>query len=485
MRIGEGFLIALALVGLAIALRPRSSRARLVFAVISLLALAAHLVLEGARWQLAFPYCLIVLELLWTAGQAMGYLKEFRISRVGRGFLLALTTLPLALAAFVAQALPVFSLPKPTGSLAVGTRYVYLTDSQRNDPFRSDKPLKRELAVRVFYPARPDESKPFTTYYHGSSQLLKAMASFYGMPNFAFSHLRLVRSHSKENLQALDVAEKFPVVLFSHGAGASMETAVSLCEDLASHGYVVMSIDHPYASAATEFPDRIVTAREATTDFKTPEPAEPITRIMADDAQFVIDSLSGDWTKLFRAEMDREKIGVIGHSVGGAVAYDLAFREPRVKAAVNLDGVVYVAPKTVKNSSAFLMIANDRYHVQAIEKGKPLTESPAPGSDRETLAAYERAVRNARILRQALHASGNFYTILGSDHMKFTDLGLFVGSRWLRELLQIRGDTSPARCLTISQALAVTFFDQRFKRAKGERKPNPSIAFPELKRIVL
>lgn len=482
MRIGEGLLIALALVGFSIVLLPRSSRVRWVFAVVSVLALAAQFILESARWQLIFPYGLVALESLWAVGQAVGFLKESKLSRVRRVFLLALTTLPLTLAAFLAQALPVFSLPEPTGAHIVGTRYAYLTDSQRNDPFRSDKVIKRELAIRVFYPAQPDESKPFSAYFHGSSRLLEAMASFYGMPSFAFSHLRLVRSHSKENLKALDLGEKFPVVLFSHGAGASLETEVSLCEDLASQGYVVLAVDHLYASAATEFPDRIVRAREATMDFKTPEPAEPITKIMADDDKFVIDSLSGDWTKPFRAEMDREKVGIVGHSVGGAVAYDLAFREPRVKAAINLDGVVYVAPKA-QESSAFLMLANDRYHIQAIKRGKPLMEPPAPGSDRETLAAFTRATRNARTLRQNLQGSGNLYTITGSDHMKFTDLGLFIGNRWLREMLQIRGDASPARCLTITQALVIAFFDQRLKSGTGNRMDNLSVTFPELNKV--
>ena len=69
-----------------------------------------------------------------------------------------------------------------------------------------------------------------------------------------------------------------------------MEVETSQSEDLASHGYIVVDIDHPYVSAATVFPDRIVTAQEATTNFDTPEPAEPITQIMADDGKFVIRS---------------------------------------------------------------------------------------------------------------------------------------------------------------------------------------------------
>ena len=98
------------------------------------------------------------------------------------------------------------------------------------------------------------------------------------MPGFLFDHLQLVRTHSKEDLEFSDYQPSYPVVLFSHGAGTTMEVATSQCEDLANHGYVVAAVDHTYVSAATDLDGRLVTAREATKNFDTPEPAEPITQ---------------------------------------------------------------------------------------------------------------------------------------------------------------------------------------------------------------
>ncbi len=102
-------------------------------------------------------------------------------------------------------------------------------------------------------------------------------------------------------------------------------------KDLASHGYIVVAIDHTYVSAATVFPDRIVSQKEATTNFTIAEPAEIITQIMADDSKFVIEQLGeineGKINSIFKGKLDLDLIGALGHSVGGAVAYNLAINQ--------------------------------------------------------------------------------------------------------------------------------------------------------------
>jgi dienelactone hydrolase len=292
------------------------------------------------------------------------------------------------------------------------------------------------------------------------------------------------------------------VILFFHGAGTTMEVQTSQSEDLASHGYIVVAIDHTYVSAATVFPDRIVSHKEATTDFDTPEPAEIITQIMADDARFVMDELEkGNDGKLdtpFRGKLNLDRIGAIGHSVGGAVAYDLAMHDDRVKAGIDLDGVVYVTPKgDPKNRAPFFLLASDEYH-QTIQNRRPLMKKfealdeveqkitiEIYGSKDVYDEAYIRAERNILGLIEVLKTSGKLFTIEGSDHMKFTDIGLFIGVRQLRELIGIGGETDPGRCLEITKALTLSFFDQHLK---GEAKdPWESLIkkYPELKTVNL
>jgi hypothetical protein len=88
-------------------------------------------------------------------------------------------------------------------------------------------------------------------------------------------------------------------------------------------------------------------------------------------------------------------------------------------------------------------------------------------------------------LTEALQPSGNLFTIQGSDHMKFTDIGLFIALPQLRELIGIGGETPPARCLEITSALTLAFFDQHL-RGKGNPSLNALIPeYPELKKFPL
>jgi predicted dienelactone hydrolase len=335
-------------------------------------------IFDGFRYQMAFAYVFVILLVPYAIVKASGKFPDVKIPKAFKITAASLSFVLLSLTSFLAYALPVFTLPKPTGSYAVGTRYFDLVDASRTDPFVDKSPRKRELMVKVCYPAKDDDSKLFSRYFHNSPKLLRAWAAFYHVPSFMFSHLRLVKTHSKESLELSEQQSSYPVVLFSHGAGTTMEIETSQSEDLASHGYIVVDIDHTYVSAATAFPDRIVMAQEATTNFDTPEPAAPITQIMADDDKFVIEKLDelnkGNLDPGFTGKLNLDEIGVIGHSVGGAVAYNMAINDSRVKAAIDLDGTVYITPKNPKDIAPFLMLANDRSHVQAVEKRECLME---------------------------------------------------------------------------------------------------------------
>ena len=501
MRIFEIALIVVNLLSLLLSYRKPSKAVWLSIAGINFLALLIHGGVEGFRYQMAFSYAFVSLLAVYALARASGKYLKVRVPKAFKVVTISVSFVLFALTAILAYAFPVFTLQKPTGDYAVGVRYLPLIDENRPDPFLDKSKKRRELMVKLYYPAKRDDAKPFSQYFHGSTRFLRAFAAFYQMPRFMFDHFNLIKTNSKDDLALSNKQPRFPVVLFSHGAGATMEVETSQSEDLASHGYIVADIDHTYVSAATDFPDRIVTAQEATTNFDTPEPAEPITQIMADDDKFVLEKLGemnkGGIAPAFKGKLNLNEIGVIGHSVGGAVAYNMAINDSRVKAAIDLDGAVYIAPKDSKNIAPFLMLANDKYHVQAIENRESLMKkfdsTPESrqemrdiyGSKKGYEDAYKKARRNMRGLADVLKASGNLYTIEGSDHMKFTDIGLFIGNKWLRELLQISGETDPARCLEITQAVTVAFFDHHLKGQSPDALMYLVKTYPELKKVHL
>ena len=493
MRPFEILLVVIGFLALLLSFRNRTKAVWLGVAVVSLLGLLIHALAEGLRWQMAFSYILAVLLVPYALTRGSSKRSESRIRRAAKVIAIAVSSASLALTAFLAYALPVFTILRPTGNHAVGVNYFHLVDERRTDPFLDRSTQKRELMVKVYYPGRHDASKPPSRYLGGSARLTRALAAFYQMPGFIFDHLTLVRTHSKGDLEISEEQPRFPVILFSHGAGTTMEFQTSQSQDLASHGYIVVAIDHTFVSAATAFPGRIVTAREATTDFDTPEPAEPITQIMADDGAFVLNELAemnqARKGSPFNARLDLDRIGVIGHSVGGATAYNMAINDRRVKAAINLDGTVYVTPKGSRDIAPFLMLANDKYHVQAVEKRESLMKKQNMrdmyGSKKEYDVQLNKAQRNIVGLAKVLRESGTLYTIEGSDHMKLTDIGLFIDSRWLRELLQISGRTDPEKCLAITQALTVAFFDQHLKGQPEDLLESLTARYPRLRKANL
>ncbi|HEY0603176.1 MAG TPA: alpha/beta fold hydrolase [Herpetosiphonaceae bacterium] len=503
MRTFEIVLLLVNLLALVLSFKKQSQRVWLAVVVVNLFVFLIHGLYEGLRYQMAFSYLLVIILAVYRLVTIGGRFSKVRppkaltISAGGVALVLLVAT------ALLAYALPVFTLPTPTGRYAVGIQYVHLVDEKRADPFLDTSAQKRELMVKVYYPATNDDAKPFAPYFHGSRALIRLFTAHYGLPAFVFDHLSLVRTHSKADLQISDAQPSYPVVLFSHGAGTTMEVQTSQSEDLASHGYIVVAIDHTYASVGTVFPDRIVSEREATTDFKAADPAEIITQIMADDARFVIDRLGdmnqGQLGAMFQGKIDLQQIGAIGHSVGGAVAYNLALNEPGIKAAVDLDGIVFITPRGKPEAMApLLMLANDQYHIQAIRERRSLMSKledlPAEeqaimravyGSEEAYVEAYNPAQQHSIGLGEVLKASGNLFTIAGSDHMKFTDIGLFIGVRQLRELIGIRGATDPATCLEITQAVTLAFFDQQLQGSAQDSLASLAERYPELQHVDL
>jgi predicted dienelactone hydrolase len=502
MRTFEIVLILVNFLTIFLSFKKKSKVVRIGVAGINLSLLLIHCIFEGFRYQMIFSYIFVILFVIYTLVKTRNKFFETKTPKVLKVIAIGLSFVLLISTSFLAYALPVFKLPKPTGSYDVGIEYIHLVDEERNDPFLDKSTKKRELMVKVYYPANKDDSKPFSSYFHNSPKLIRAFAEGYNMPGFIFSHLNLVKTNSKDDLNISDKEKSYPVVLFSHGAGTTMEVQTSQCEDLASNGYIVVAIDHTYVSWATEFPHRIISAKEATTDFKTADPAEIITQIMADDSKFVIKSLNeineGKIESIFKEKLNLDKIGAIGHSVGGAVAYNLAINDSRVKAAIDLDGIVFVTPKGDKDMAPFLMLANDKYHIQGIKNGEPLTKRFEDmtaddqkimifmyGSKVQYNEAYNKAKKNITELRKVLKKSGNLFTIEGSDHMKFTDIGYFIGVSQLRELIGIGGETEPEKCLEVTKSITLEFLDQHLKGETKDSLNSLVKKYPELKNVDL
>jgi dienelactone hydrolase len=175
-----------------------------------------------------------------------------------------------------------------------------------------------------------------------------------------------------------------PVLLYSPGGADPRTVGTSVAQELASHGFVVVSVDHPGDASEVEFPG--TTAYRSLpyriTVFRDDPRKDPrIARTMIDariaDLRFVLDELAALASgrnpdaagrplpqHLGRA-LDLRRVGCYGHSAGGTAVAQAMYDEPRIRAAVNLEGYLNYPPDSPHQHGELYPVA--RYGV-----GRPL-----------------------------------------------------------------------------------------------------------------
>ena len=236
-------------------------------------------------------------------------------------------------------------LPEPTGPYAIGTTELHLVDPARQDPWVANR--QRELMISIWYPARPRSDEP-TAPYTGANvapKLANDLAGFFGLDGDTLD-LAGTKTHAHRGAKALG---RHPVLLYSPALGASRTVGTYQAEELASRGYVVVTIDHTYETPV-EFPGGRVTGVEAPLWHETFKDREIPVRVA--DTSFVLDALeriaSGDNPDaenrqlprgLSRA-LDLRRVGTYGHSLGGFTAAEAMLVDRRIDVGVNLDGSI-------------------------------------------------------------------------------------------------------------------------------------------------
>ncbi len=276
-------------------------------------------------------------------------------------------------------------LPKPTGEYAVGT-FTYTVQNDREEVL--PRGGMRSVAARVYYPVLQESVRDLPKITALSDNMLKGFRrAFWVRPDF--------RKYPGGNVSecyadAPAIPEKkFPLILFNHGYNSYREGNSFLCIDLASHGYVVISVTHSLESMCTELDDGTALFYDKAITRKMYSPMlggvlamyrlvkakgshEELARRF-DAAQrkycrYMMDRLP-EWVKdteaalkyakqHFSAMIDFDKgIGASGHSFGGDTAYALCAGNPEFVCGVNMDGALFGDYTDVVQTKPFLQIS--------------------------------------------------------------------------------------------------------------------------------
>ena len=157
---------------------------------------------------------------------------------------------------------------------------------------------------------------------------------------------------------------------------------------------------------------------------------------------------------LFIGKLDLDKIGVFGHSVGGGSAGNLAMKDNRVKAAVNLDGIQWGNK------------IDSTYHIPYLYVS---ADWPAEHED-----------INSHVYKNK--STDYFYEskLLKSGHPDFMDIPFMIPVKSLAGT----GEIDPYLGTEIITKLVTSFFDRHLKNEKNVNPENISEQYDLLQMTV-
>jgi dienelactone hydrolase len=397
------------------------------------------------------------------------------VKAVGVLALIALAALTVLLAALWVDHGRSIPLPAPSGSYKVGRATYLWRDETRINAYAPIAFTKQDLAVWIWYPAAPTPSTRKSEYLPG--YWIRALERHEGfiLGRLLSRDLTRVEAHSWSGPEVSSEQAMYPVVILRAGGRALSSDYTTLAEDLASHGYIVVSFDAPYRTVITAFPDGRVATRAAGGDFDrmpsattTQHLATQLMSVWIADSKFVLDQLqelnANDPTGRFKGKFDLQKVGIAGHSLGGATAAQFCHDDPRCAAGIDIDGMPFgnVIREGLHQPFFFLMSDHSR------ESG-----SEPQMVERNIESIYDHVPEGKRW----------GLTIMGANHFTFSDQ-MFTKSPILMFFLRragVMGSLEKRRGLAITSACVLTFFEVYLKGAPAEEMNSLPGLYPELK----
>ncbi len=355
-------------------------------------------------------------------------------------------------------------LPRPTGPHRIGTTALHLIDRARRDPWVPSHPV-RELMVSVWYPARDVDDRPVAPWL-----LPAAWERFQADNAIPPGVLAVPPTHGHVDAPVDRSGGPRPVVLFSPGSGGNRNGNTYEVEELVSHGYVVVTIDHTHDSAEVQFPDGRLEVRTIPPD--TDDINTEATRVRAADTRFVLDVLralnsgyhpDAGHRRLpegLAGSLDLSRTGMFGHSMGGATAAWAMLDDRRIRAGVNLDGRLYGPVVQAGLDRPFLLMGSELHD----------------RTDDDSWAGIWPLLRGWR-LELKLHSSGhNSYDDTEALLPQAADTIGYPPDL----VVELIGTIDPAVAVATVRAYLRAFFDLHLRHRDGRLLDGPSPRFPDI-----
>ncbi|MGW1373151.1 alpha/beta hydrolase family protein [Streptomyces sp. NPDC002446] len=354
------------------------------------------------------------------------------------------------------------TLPAPSGRHGVGMVDLHLRDTKRTDPWvPGNQP--RELMVSVWYPATDTDRYPAAPWLQPA-----AAAHFLARSQVPPGAVTLPTTAGHIGAPVDRGAGKLPVLLYSTGLHSPRAMGTALAQDLASRGYMVVTIDHTHDASEVEFPGGRV---EVNTMPPGSHSSDTIA-VRAADTHFVINQLASlarghnpdvDHKPLPRGlskAVNINRIGMFGASLGGGAVPAAMHADSRIDAGANLDGQFFGPSTTQPLKRPFLLFSSQNHN---------------RNTDRSWAKFWDH-----------LHGERLDLKLRGSGHNSFVDNQVFfpqaAGAFRLtpEQLVQILGTIDPNRSIEVQRTYLAAFFDKHLRHRHGRLLDGPSRHYPEI-----
>jgi hypothetical protein len=227
-----------------------------------------------------------------------------------------------------------------------------------------------------------------------------------------------VRTLARVGAAVTSAPRPFPVVVYSPGNGSWRNASTALVEELVSHGFIVVTIDHPYDGEAVEFPDGTIALAQP---LRQPNPAlsnplaqwdasvQPRLIVRVADVRFVLDALAAinagrnpdaehrPLPAHLAGALDLSRTGMFGHSLGAATTIEVMREDQRVRVGFMMDGPVPRVARNTRFDRPIILVRSDNAAIG--ELAGPSWRYFAPGLRGMAPCRPDRRLKPQRLYR--------------------------------------------------------------------------------------
>ena len=352
----------------------------------------------------------------------------------------------------VSKAANIKDIKKVTGMYDVGTQRMVWVDSTRTNWYEPDFGPYRKLMAQIWYPANISNTDKKSNYIDNNKALTYTIGlQGYDVPEILTNQIGYINCNSWENPKPY-YGEKFPILIFSHGHGGLRTQNTNQVEELVSHGFIIIAVDHTFDAGFVEFPDGeiIYSLTSRPNDNPLVETAEQFYArfgFRVDDINFIVKQID-KFSKIdfdINQIMDKSNIGIFGHSFGGLTAFYSTFFNDKIKSCYALDGWFEPLP----DSLLYKDINKPIMHLGQNNKGEKQFWNDI----------------NFTKMDNFIRSNSNYSVMIdipGSNHYDYTDFTYFS---YIAKKLNFTGDVSVDTMASIMNETLLDFFNYTLKNS--------------------